>query len=153
MTLLPLLLASSLVIPSVQDTTPRRRAHLGAGYADIHGAQNGGWIAAVGYGWRPGGTSRVILRLDAAYGTAEEGFAHLIAGPEVQLLPSSRLSPVFAVGVGALLEPEYAGWAVSGGIGVRLALGRRDVRVLLMRGTHGGASGPNAILLGMDVLF
>ena len=153
MTLLPLLLASSLVMPSVPDTTPRGRVHLAAGYAEIHGARNGGWIAAVGYGWRPGSTSRVILRLDVAYSTAEEGFVHLSAGPELQLLPSSRLSPVALVGAGALLEPEYAGWAVSGGLGVRLALGRRDVRVLLSRGLHGGASGPHTILLGMDLHF
>lgn len=126
---------------------------LEAGQAEIHrpgatGAMIGGALGrAVGAGY---------LRLDLAVAgaAADEGFRSLSAGPEVHLLPRSPVTPIAAAHVGLLAEPEYAGWFADVGGGLLVRANRSlALRGVVSRGTHGGASGPHTIVVGLEVAF
>lgn len=146
-------LAGSLALSASRlcgQTAPPWSVALEAGNSEIHRPESTGAVVGVGMDRRFGaGLLRLQFRFRAS--RADEDYFSLGAGPEARLLPDRRLTPVVALHVGLLGEPEYGGWfaEVSGGLRLRLS-SRLGLRGVLSRGTHGGATGPDSLLLGVE---
>ena len=131
--------------------SPTWTVRLEAARTEIHRAPSTGGLLGAVVGRRIG-DGRLRMEVALAGGSADEGFMLLSAGPELRLFPHSRITPVGAVRVGLLAEPEYFGAAasVAAGLLVRPATGLA-LRGAVTRGTHGGQPGPHAIVLGVEV--
>ena len=128
-------------------------ARLEAGQTDIHRATSSGGLLGAVLGRRIG-DGHVRLELGLAGGSADEGFVLLSGGPELRLFPHGRITPVGAVRVGLLAEPEHLGAAASVGAGLLVRPAPMlALRGAVTRGTHDGTRGPHAIVLGVEVSF
>lgn len=152
MSALVLLIAAS-ARPVHGQTASRWSFGLEAGSAEIHQPGVDGGVLGVGVDRRVGsGLLRLQLRLRGS--RADEGYVSLTAGPELRLLPDRWITPILAVHGGFLVEPEYSGPAAEISGGLLLIPGRGlGVRATLSRGTHGGSTGPHALLLGVELGF
>lgn len=146
-------LAGSLALSAGRlcgQTAPPWSVALEAGNSEIHRPESTGPVVGVGMD-RRFGTGLLRLQFRFRVSRADEGYFSLGAGPEARLLPDRLLTPVVALQVGLLGEPEYGGWfaEVSGGVRLRLST-RLGLRGVLSRGAHGGSTGPDSMLLGVE---
>lgn len=100
--------------------SPTWKIRLEGGRTEIHRATSTGGLLGAVLG-RGIGEGHVQIELGLAGGDADEGFLVLSAGPELRLFPHGRITPVGAVQVGLLAEPEYVGAAASVGAGLSCA--------------------------------
>lgn len=148
--LLILGLSATTVGLEAQETS-KWRVRLEAGQTDIHRGTAAGGIMGAVFG-RAMGEGHVQIELGLAVGSADEGFLTVSAGPELRLFPNGRITPIGAVRVALLAEPEYVGAGASVGAGLLVRPAPElAFRGAITRGTHGGRRGPNAIVLGVEV--
>lgn len=124
-----------------------------AGAAEIHRASGDGGAAGLQ-------VARVLredhVRVLGGFGvsSADESFVVLEVASELRLCGRCRVVPYIAAGVAYLAEPEFNGasFQVGGGIDFRIGINNL-FRASVRRGTHGGSSGPHALMVGFGHRF
>ena len=124
------------------------------GTAEIHRSSSDGGAAGL---WVGRALRQDHVRVLGGFwaSSADESFVVIEVAGELRLCGvRCRVAPYIEAGVGYLGEPEFGGasFQVGGGIDVRIGTNNL-LRASVRRGTHGGSSGPHALMVAFGHRF
>jgi hypothetical protein len=124
------------------------------GSAEIHRSSSDGGAAGL---WVVRAFREDHVRVLGGFGasSADESFVVLEVAGELRLCGMRcPVAPYIEAGVGYLAEPEFGGasFQVGGGMDFRISTNNL-LRASVRRGTHGGSSGPHALMVAFGHRF